>query len=35
MTHSEPKMKVSLARGLGHKWSGFQEGKEALELKER
>jgi hypothetical protein len=28
-------MQVSSARGLGHKWSGFQKGKEALELQER
>jgi hypothetical protein len=29
------KMQVSLAGGLGNKWSDFQEGKEALELQER
>jgi hypothetical protein len=30
-----PRCKFLQLGGLGHKWSGFQEGKEALELQER
>jgi hypothetical protein len=30
-----PRCKFLQLEGLGHKWSGFQEGKEALELQER